>query len=186
MRVQQRLLPPKEAADLIIVGQIGAPYGVKGWSHIQSFTSPVESILTYHPWYIKHKDGWVLVENEVGRRHGESVVVKLKGVEDRDRAAMFTQSKIAVKRSQLAVLPKDVFYWTDLEGLSVKLTSGESWGHIRHLYQNAGTDIMLIDHEGKEYHIPFIMHDTVVKVDFDLRQVIVDWDFAYQSDPSNE
>lgn len=177
MRV--RPLQPKESADWVVVGQIGAPYGVKGWNHARAFTNPVDSLLTYNPWFVKQKDGWVQVECETGRRHGEGLVIKLKGIEDRDQAATLTQANIAIKRSQRESLPENVFYWTDLEGLSVELTTGESWGQVRYLYDNAGTDVMIIDHDGKEYHVPFIMNDTVVKVDLAARQIVIDWSFDY-------
>lgn len=170
-------LLPKEADELVIIGQIGAPFGIKGWNHVQSFTRPIEGLLTYRPWYVKNKEGWVVMECEKGERQDNRVVVKVKGVDDRDKAALLTQCKIAVKRSQMAELPEDTFYWSDLQGMSVELESGKSIGKIRHLYDNAGTDIMLIENEGKEYHIPFIMHDTVIKVDVDSRRVIIDWDF---------
>ncbi len=160
----------------VIVGQVGAPYGVQGWHHVQSFTDPIENILQYKQWYLQQKDQWVPFRITAGRKHGQGIVVQLQGVVDRDQAASFSLSKIGVKRAQLAPLSQDEFYWADLEGFSVQTVTGESLGHIDHLYDNANTDIMVIKQEGKEQHIPFIMHDTVIKVDMVAREVTVDWE----------
>ena len=38
--------------DVVIVGRIGAAYGVRGWVHVSSFTEPPENLLSYSPWLI--------------------------------------------------------------------------------------------------------------------------------------
>ena len=40
------------ASDKVIVGKIGAPYGVKGWVKINSYTETPEGIFEYAPWFI--------------------------------------------------------------------------------------------------------------------------------------
>jgi 16S rRNA processing protein RimM len=173
MRVPLR--QPKTDSDWIIVGQVGAPYGVKGWNHIRSFTRPQESLFKYSPWYIQERDAWKEIACEESRRQGEGWVVKLLGVEDRDQAALYTQRLIAVRREQRKAIPQDEFYWSDLEGLAIETSSGEKLGCVKHLYENAGVDVMLVEYQGKEYHVPFIMHDTVLKVDLEAGVIVVDW-----------
>jgi 16S rRNA processing protein RimM len=36
--------------DSLELGRIGAPYGIKGWVHVQSFTNPPEKLLKYRSW----------------------------------------------------------------------------------------------------------------------------------------
>lgn len=169
-------MPLNNPSNLVIVGKVGAPYGVKGWNHIQSFTQPLENLLKYRPWFIKRHSSWQQVNIEAGRRHGEGLVAKFEESDDRDKAAQMTLCDIAIERNQMATLSENEFYWADLEGLEVKLASGESRGHIRYLYENVGTDVMVIDYQGKEYHVPFLFNDTVLKVDKELKCVVVDWD----------
>ncbi|MFB0912189.1 MAG: ribosome maturation factor RimM, partial [Glaciecola sp.] len=38
------------ASDTIIVGKIGAPYGVKGGVKLNSFTQVTQAIFGYAPW----------------------------------------------------------------------------------------------------------------------------------------
>lgn len=162
----------------VVIGQIGAPYGVQGWHHVRSFTQPIENILQYKQWYLQQKGKWVPFKLHAGRLHGQNIVVQLEGVQDRDVAASYTLSNIAVLRTQLASLPEDEFYWADLEGLQVKTVQGEILGTVAYLYDNANTDVMVVQKEGKEQHIPFIMHDTVVAVDLAAKTMTVDWDEA--------
>ncbi|MBS0286087.1 MAG: ribosome maturation factor RimM [Proteobacteria bacterium] len=161
---------------LVIVGKIGAPYGVHGWQHIQSFTSPVENILNYPIWYVEHQGEWLGLSLVEGRPHGQGIVAKLSAIDSPESAALFTNGMIAVQREALQELPHDEFYWTDLEGLAVHNTQGENFGHIQYLYENADTDVMVVKDQDKERHIPFLMNDTVVKVDLAQKQVTVDWE----------
>ncbi len=161
---------------LVIIGKMGAPFGVHGWQHIQSFTNPVENILHYQQWYVEVKGEWLPLSLIEGRRHGQGIVVQLQGIEDPETAALMTNCMVAVERAEMVELPSDEFYWTDLEGLAVQTQEGELLGNILYLYENAETNVMVVKNQDKERHIPFIIHDTVLKVDFESELVIVDWD----------
>lgn len=167
-----------EAKDLVVIGRLGAPYGVKGWQHVQSFTHPIENILAYPHWYVQQKTQWVRFEVVAGRLHGEGVVAQLHHIDDRDKAALLVNCEVAIEREQLPELPVDEFYWKDLEGCRVLNTHGETLGVVRYLYENTGIDIMVVVNEEKEQHIPFILQDTVMSVDLAAKQIIVAWDIV--------
>jgi 16S rRNA processing protein RimM len=42
-------------SEHIVIGRLGAVYGVKGWLKVQSFTEDPESIFEYSPWLLKQK-----------------------------------------------------------------------------------------------------------------------------------
>lgn len=162
---------------LIIIGKLGAPFGVAGWQHIQSFTQPVDNLLHYTTWYIGNEDHWTTFELSESRTHQKGLVAKLKGVDDRDKAALLTNSLVAVKRDTLAPLQENEFYWTDLEGLTVyNQKDSQLIGTVDYLYQNANVDIMVVKGSQGEKHIPFQMHETVMSVDLTAKQITVDWD----------
>ena len=178
MTLAQPLLQPKDSDDpFIIVGQLGAPYGVKGWNHLRSFTNPVANILEYRQWFVQQKNEWVVFELVDGRLHGQSIAVHLKGIDDRDKAALLSQCHVALHRSQLPQLGSEQFYWSDLEGMTVKSLEGEELGIVDYLYENAGVDVMVVKKEQQEQHIPFLLNDTVLKVDMDHKILLVDWKF---------
>ena len=43
----------EEVGKEVILGKVGAVYGVKGWVKIHSFTDEPEAILDYFPWSLK-------------------------------------------------------------------------------------------------------------------------------------
>lgn len=79
--------------DYIVVGKIGATYGIKGWVKIQSFTETITNILGFNPWYIEKGKEWQVIEVENGREHGKTIVVKFKKIDTPEQARLLTEKK---------------------------------------------------------------------------------------------
>jgi ribosomal 30S subunit maturation factor RimM len=45
-----------------------------------------ESIFDYQPWFIQRAGQWQLVELKDWKRHSQDLIIKVKGVDDRDAA----------------------------------------------------------------------------------------------------
>ena len=43
----------KDQHSIVVVGKLGAAYGIKGWLKLHSFTEVSEDIFKYNPWYIQ-------------------------------------------------------------------------------------------------------------------------------------
>src|SRR5450631_920071 len=90
--------------DLVIMGQIAAPFGLKGWLKIRPYTESIGTLLEYSPWWIQDKDSpgqWRMVAPSEGHEHGISLLVRLEGMTDRNQAERLKGAKIAVGRAEL-------------------------------------------------------------------------------------
>jgi 16S rRNA processing protein RimM len=165
----------KESLEL---GRIGAPYGIKGWVHVQSFTSPPEKLLKYRAWTLTARDVPTVFKVLEGRVQGSGLVARLEGYEDRDRAALLQGAVISVPRSALPKLRKREFYQADLIGLSVATLDGAALGAITHFVETPGGDVMVVRGEtGHEHWVP-ATKEHLSKVDLAAGQVVVDWPAA--------
>lgn len=159
----------------VILGRISGLYGVKGWVKVFSYTAPREGIVSYRRWQVKQGSEWVSMDVETGRRQGKSVVVKLAGVDERDAAAALHDAEIAVWRSELPPAREGEYYWTDLEGLSVRTTDGTELGRVSHLVETGANDVLVVEGE-RQRLVPFVRDQVVKKIDFDAGVIEVDWD----------
>ncbi len=163
-----------DAHSVITVGKIGAPYGVRGWLKVHSYTDPANGILDYKSWSLMHlgkHSEWALLE---GRAHGKGMVVRLGGIDDRDQAALLTGAEIQVNRSSLPELD-DGYYWMDLIGMEVVDRAGTSFGTVASMMETGANDVMVVKGD-RERLIPWVMDDVVVTVDRAERRIVVDWD----------
>ena len=130
----------------IILGRIGDTYGIKGWSHFLSFTDPVENIFTYKNWQIEQsKEQFEPIKLESYKAHGNSFVIKLVNCNNPEQALLHRGKSIAIKRCDLPTLNNNEYYWSDLIGLTVINTQGESLGIIDHLFETGSNDVIVIN-----------------------------------------
>jgi 16S rRNA processing protein RimM len=161
---------------IIKVGKIGSTYGVRGWMKIRSYTEYGDSILDYTPWYLsKDENEWREVQIEEGRMHNDRVIVKFKGIDNPEEAALLTGHFIGITRAQLPELEKNEFYWSDLEGLTVINQHGDVLGKVIYLIETGSNDVLVVKGE-REHAIPYLPGDVVLSVDLEKKEIHVDWE----------
>ena len=169
-------------AENVLLGCVGAPYGVKGWMKITTYTDLPESIFDYSSWLVEVNGEWTSMEVAQWRSHGKGVVARFAGFDDRDDAVRLNGCKITVKQDQLAELDDDDFYWRDLIGMEVKNLKGYHFGHVDALMETGSNDVLQVkanvrDGFGKkERLIPFVIEQVVKNVDREARIIEVDWE----------
>lgn len=165
----------------VVLGTIGAVYGVKGWLRINAYTENQEGIFDYSPWLIGQNGQWREVHVSDWRWHNNGLVAKLTAVENREAAQQLTGFEIAVPAEGLPELPDDEFYWRDLVGLRVVNTEKYDMGIVNHLMPTVANDVLVVnansnDAFGKrERLIPFIQSQYIVSVDKESGVITVDW-----------
>lgn len=172
-------------SDNVVIGRIGAVYGVKGWLKVQSFTENPEAIFEYSPWYLQsaaaRQQNEEVVKVAEWRRHNKGLIARIEGVNDRDQAARFTGTDISVSADELPALAEDEFYWRDLIGLRVKNQQGYDMGVVEQIMPTPANDVLVVkananDAFGKsERLIPFIQSQYIIDVDNDNQLIQVDW-----------
>lgn len=162
--------------DYLVIGKIGSVYGIKGWIKITPFTESIEKILDYNPWYLSNGDRWEKIELEAGRQYGKGVIVKIPGSDTPETSKKLTGKMIAIRRDQLPSLPKEEYYWRDLEGLTVIDQHEKKIGVVIYLMETGSNDVLVVKSDDKEYAIPYLLKETVRKIDLVKREIHVDWD----------
>jgi 16S rRNA processing protein RimM len=158
-------LNPVAPEEPIVLGKMGSTYGIRGWLRVFSSTEDAESIFEYQPWFIQQAGKWQAVELESWKRHNQDLIIKVKGVDDRDAANLLTNREIVVDSSQLPDLGEGDYYWKDLFGCHVVTSTGyEVKANLKDAFGI------------KERLIPFLDGQVIKKVDLTTRIIEVDWD----------
>lgn len=175
----------EKTKNRIIVGKFGSCYRVHGWLRIFSFTENLESIFSYQPWYIKPAGEWQLIKLKDYKSHNQSMIVKILGIDDRDRASSLINGKIYVDSNLLPQLTEGDFYWKDLIGCRVITTNGCYLGQVTDLMETGSNDVLVVkaslkDAFGvKERLLPFVDLQVIKCVDLNTKVIEVDWDPAF-------
>lgn len=169
-------------SEPVVVGQLGAVYGIKGWLKVNSFTDQPEGIFDYQPWLMKDGSSWREVQVSAWKRHGKGLICKLDGIEQREEAQMLTGADIGVKATSFVDLPDDEFYWRDLIGCRVQNTKGYDFGQVSQLMETGSNDVLVVKANAKdafgqrERLIPFIEDQVIKSVNIAERIIEIDWE----------
>jgi 16S rRNA processing protein RimM len=166
--------PPQEERR-VCVAQIGGPHGVRGEIRLRSFTAEPEAVARYGP--LQTEDGRRSFEIEAMlRQDKDAMIVRLRGVDDRNAAEGLRNLRLYVPRARLpATEDGETFYHADLVGLAVVDAQGRSIGTVAGVHNFGAGDLIEVEPfgGGPTTLLPFT--DTVVpRVDIAAGRVVID------------
>jgi len=160
----------------IELGRLGAPYGTKGWVHVDSYTDPPDGLLKYREWALRLPSGERTTRRvAVGRGHGRGLVVQLEGVTSRDGAAALTGACVEVERTALPPAGEHQYYRADLAGFAVRNLEGAMLGTVSHFVDAPAGAVMVTREPGGREHWVLASPKHLRTVDLAAGVVVVDW-----------
>jgi 16S rRNA processing protein RimM len=169
------------------MGRIGAPFGVKGWVKLFSFTDPADNLLDYHRFWVvvanESADGLQSLEFDEIKVHGKDFVGHIKDCDVREQACRYTGQELLIAKTELPALDAG-FYWYQLEGLRVVTTSGQDLGKVQHLLETGANDVLVVKGDAhsvdqSERLVPYIKDSVIKQVDLKQATILVEWDKDY-------
>lgn len=174
-------------AQRICVAQIGAPHGVRGEVKLWPYTADPQSVRDYGP--LETEDGSARFEIEALRAAKNHLVVRLRGVNDRNAAERLTNTKLYVPRERLPETESDdEFYHADLIDLAVVDASGNALGSVAAVHNFGAGDLIEIKptQGALTVLLPFT-EAAVPVVDLAGKRIVVDAaEFAAAAAPATE
>jgi 16S rRNA processing protein RimM len=133
---------------------IGAAHGIKGELRVKTFTGEPLALADYGPLYAKDGRAFQIIDI---RPANTVVVVRFKGISDRNAAEALSGTELFVDRS---MLPddgeEDEFYHADLVGLEVRDDKDAVIGKVVAVHNFGGGDILDVTLGGRKgVLIPF-------------------------------
>jgi 16S rRNA processing protein RimM len=165
-----------DAAPLVELGAVGAPFGVRGWIKVRSFTDPPERVFEKRRLQLRRHGNTETYRIESTGRSGGQLTAKLAGVDDRDQAIALRGAAIVVPRAELPEQAPQDFYRSDLVGCEVLNLAGLRLGVVQHFVETPAHALMVVKGE-QEFWVPAVPQH-LRRVDLQARRVIVDWDAA--------
>ena len=158
---------------VVLLGRIGAPFGVQGWVKVTSYTDPPEGIAAYRRWEVVHAGRAEHREVLDWKRAGRQVAVRLEGVSTRDEAAALTGSEVRVDRAELPPTAPGEVYWHDLIGLDAANRDGVPLGRVDEVLELPAHPVLVLRGE-RERLVPLVP-ERLVAVDLASGRVTLDW-----------
>ncbi|MCF8198525.1 MAG: ribosome maturation factor RimM [Sulfuritalea sp.] len=165
---------------MIVLGRIVAPFGVQGWLRIHPFGDDPEAWRKMSQWWLSADvdapaASWKAYELESVKLHGDGVVAKLVGIDDRTASEALGNCYFGAPREALPAPVKDEYYWADLIGLKVVNMKDQPLGCVKSLLETGANEVLVVNDGTRERLLPFVEH-VVKSVDLSEEMIRADWD----------
>jgi 16S rRNA processing protein RimM len=159
--------------ERVCIAQIGAAHGVRGEVRLKAFTEDPLGVTRYGA--LESEDGKQRFEIEAVRPAKDMLVVRLKGVVDRDAAERLKNLKLYVARERLPKPARDEFYHADLVGLAATKANGEMLGTVKAVHNFGAGDLIEIEPAAGGATVMWPFDETTVPVvDLAGRKIVVE------------
>lgn len=160
--------------DLVELGAVRGPYGLKGEVRIQPFDADASVLRSTTRWWLVSKGSTQAVDVLGVRPYGDVLLARWRDWTVPESVEALKGARVAVSRSAFPALPDGEYYWTDLIGSTVLNREGEQLGRVTGLSNNGAQDLLSIEGEYGPLLVPLVPA-YVDKVDVQAREVRVDW-----------
>jgi 16S rRNA processing protein RimM len=164
---------------MIVLGRIVAPFGVHGWLRVHPFGDDPEAWRKMPQWWLSADvdappGSWQAHGVEAVKLHGDGVVAKLAGIDDRDASEALGSCYFGAPRDALPPPAQDEYYWADLIGLAVVNMQDQPLGRVKSLIETGANQVLVVADGERERLLPFV-EQVVKKVDVPGGVICVDW-----------
>jgi 16S rRNA processing protein RimM len=157
----------------ICVGAVAGAYGVRGEVRLKSFCADPAAIADYGP--LSSEDGTREFTLTLGAAVAQGFAARLSGITTREAADALRGMRLFAPRDRLPSLPDDEFYHTDLIGLEVFDTGGQSLGRVKAVLNHGASDLLELVAPGKTGAILLPFTQAICPtVDLATRRIIAD------------
>ena len=159
--------------NLIVIGKIGAPHGIRGEVRIIPLTDFPDRFADMKTVYVD-KDLLHIASVQV-KNDGQLILMSFEEYPTRETAAQLTKKLLYVDRSEVVPLQKGQYYTFDIIGLEAFNEAGESLGLVTDVLQTGSNDVYVASPEdgGQQLLIP-ALRKVVKEIDLAAGRMVVD------------
>jgi 16S rRNA processing protein RimM len=157
--------------DRVLMGEIGAPQGLKGEVRLRAYTQEPDGISGYGA--LEDETGRP-IEIETVRVTPKALIARIKGVTTREAAEALTHTKLYLPRARLPVSDEQEWYYADLVGLVAVDKTGAEIGTVAAMHNYGAGDILevALASGGANLLVPFTSA-AVPEVDIEQGRIVL-------------
>lgn len=160
--------------EYITVGRFGRPRGVSGEIYIQPATDDPERFRELDELIVGGEGGRTRLFLESVEMIGGRPVVRIKGIDSREKAAALTNRSIEIPIDLIRPLPEGSYYQFDLVGCAVIGTDGTEYGVVEEILFYPANDLYRIKSDRFGEVLLPVVDRFVIEVDVDGRRIVIE------------
>lgn len=156
--------------DLITIGKIVAPHGVRGDVRILPLTDFPNR---FHDLKEVFVDDVGQLKLESARQHKNMILLKFTGFDSMNDSERLRGKLVKIGQQDLVKLPAGQYYIFDIIGLTVVTETGELLGTISDVLQPGSNDVYVVNQPGKKELLIPAIKEVVKEIDITGKRMVV-------------
>ena len=164
------------AVELVAVARVAKARGVRGevaadiWTDFPERFERLEELIAVFPGGARKR-----LALEGHWLHGDRAVLKFRGFDSPEAAAVLAGCELAVPESEAVELEEGEFYDWQLEGCRAETVGGRELGTVREVLHTGGeAPVLVIRDEREREHLVPLAESICVEIDTDAKLIRVD------------
>ncbi|MBA3943443.1 MAG: 16S rRNA processing protein RimM [Herpetosiphonaceae bacterium] len=159
--------------DLLLIGTVGQPFGIKGQVKLHSLTSHPEQLRRIKTVFVGPK----LVPYQllqVIEHKPNLLLLRFGGIDTRNAAEELQKTEVFIRSSEAAPLEEAEYFFHDLPGMEVRTLDGQVVGTVKEVLETGANDVLVVERpDHPEVLIPMI-HDVVKELNVTTKTITID------------
>lgn len=159
--------------DFLLIGQIVAPFGVRGQVKVRSYTDRVDHLRRrIHTVYLGPEWRQVALTHVLEHKPG-LLVLTLGGVTTREQAEDLRGTEVSIREQEAAPLDEGEYFIHQLYGLVVVNEAGETLGQVREVMETGANEVLVVQREGQADALIPMIRDVVQELDVPHQRIVI-------------
>lgn len=159
--------------EFIMIGKVVSTQGNKGEVKVLPLTDSIDRFKKLATVFLRDKNSQTILNIEKVRIKKDTVILKLKNIENIEEAKMIVGSFLEVERKNAVKLSKDTYFIFEVIGLEVYTENNIFLGKIENIISTGSNDVYIVKGENKkELFIPAI-REVVKNINLEKRRITI-------------
>ena len=160
-------------SDLVSIGELIKPHGIKGEIKILLFNEESKSLKNNQIVFLKNsRDNFFKYKIENVIYSMKKNRIKFFEIDSIDSADKLRGYILSIPRSDFPELENEEYYLNDLIGYTLLDKTNNNYGCVDDIFHFPANDVLSVSLNDKEYLIP-IIDDIILDIDHDSRLIII-------------
>ena len=153
--------------DLIPIGKVVKPHGVRGGIKVVYFGKDPSHVSLYREILIEDQRGKAEPYEILEAIPGPSrLILRLKGIQRIEEVQPLIGKEILIRKEALPELEKGEYYWRDILGIKVETKEGKRIGKVKEIFATGANDVYVVEGKRGEIFLPAI-EEVIQSVDLE-------------------
>ncbi len=161
------------SGEFITIGKVVSTQSNKGEVKVLPLTDSTDRFNNLDTVFLRNSNSRTTLNIEKIRIKENTVILKLKDIENIQEAKMIVGSFLEVKRENAVKLPKDTYFLFEIIGLEVYDENNIFLGKVENIISTGSNDVYIVkDKNKKELSIPAI-REVVKNIDLEKKRITI-------------